>query len=188
MSANNITPFELARVLRLSEQELVGLTKQGVLHRTTEKRKGRERIVYPWRECVGNYIEHILSADQQSRKDYQSEKAMTQKIIRTQKELELAKLRGELIERKRVVLIMTNLLTALKNHIRAIPARVSRLVLGLTSFGQIHDVLQSDVDRALREVNNFDMDELATGIRTSGTNGQHDRARRKAKKTRRASK
>jgi hypothetical protein len=180
--------MEMARVLRVSELELSTLTKAGVLHRTTEKRDNRDRVVYDWRETVGDYVQHQRQPVIDAQKQFLLEKSLTQKIVRTQKELELAKTRGELIERKRVVLIMTNLLTALKNHIRAIPARVSRLVLGLTSFGQIHDVLQSDVDRALREVNNFDMDELATGIRTSGTNGQHDRARRKAKKTRRASK
>jgi hypothetical protein len=93
-STNTVTPVEMAQALRISEQELVQLTRSGVIHRTSEMRNGRQRIVYDWMQTVGEYLDHERAPAEQARKDYLTEKHATQLVVRAQKELELAKARG----------------------------------------------------------------------------------------------
>jgi hypothetical protein len=183
MSARNVTPFDLARVLRVSEQELIGLTKQGVLHRTTEKRNGRERIVYDWRENVGAYVEHQGSPAEEARKAYLFEKSETQRIIRAHRELELARARGELIDGELVDREVMNVLSSIKNHMRALPSRISSLLVGL-SRAEIHALVKKYVDLTLREASDFDLMQLR-GSRNG--NGQHDRGENRTKKKARRS-
>lgn len=183
MKSANVTPIELAQTILVSEQELVGLTKQGVLHRTTETRKGRERIVYPLLECVQNYVTHLKSPAEEARKAYLLEKSMTQQIVRAHKELDLAKARGELIDGAHVDREVMNVLLTIKNHMRALPSRVSSLLEGKRR-AEIHAIMKKYVDLALREASDFDLMELRTT--KNGTNGRHRRySQRTNKKSRR---
>jgi phage terminase Nu1 subunit (DNA packaging protein) len=150
----------MAQVLRISEQELITLTRAGVLPRIVEKRGNKDLIVYRWRDTVGNYVTHLTKPERDAREAYIREKQETQKIIREQKELELRKSRGDLVEIAHVRRVMTNLLSSLRNHILAIPSRVSRLLLGLQTFEEIFQVIKRDIELALREVTHFDMSEL----------------------------
>lgn len=177
-----ITPLELATVLRCSEQELVGLTKQGVLCRTTEERKGRQRIVYAWRENVSAFIDHLQSPAQRAREQYLEEKHATQQIIRAHKELELLKARGVLIDGDHVDREVMGLFSTIKNHMRALPSRISSLLLGLKSRAEIHAVMKKAIDLSLREVTDFDMMQLR---RPSGRNGAHDRSSKTKNRARR---
>jgi hypothetical protein len=185
-----VNKTELAKWFDITPEHLNLLVRDGILQLAHNEHKKQMIGRFDAGANVLAYIKHLRQQKRDAVGESEYSQLRNQKMA-TEAKMAILKLRemeGELIDRKRVVFIMTNLLTALKNHIRAIPARVSRLVLGLTSFGQVHDVLQSDVDRALREVNDFDMDQLATGISLNGTNGQHDRARRTKNKARRASK
>lgn len=85
------------------------------------------------------------------------EKSETQRIIRAQRELELAKSRGEVIDREFATFVVTTLLVALKNHMLSLPTKVSAFLLGLTSRAQIHTVLKKHVELALRELSGFDL-------------------------------
>ena len=155
-----LRPLEMAQTLRISETELISLTRGGVLPRIVERRGNKDMIVYPWRETVGRFVTHLQSPTQKAREEYLREKHETQRIIRSQKELELAKARGDLVETAHVKRVMTNLLSSLRNHILAIPSRVARLILGLQTFEEIFQVMKRDIELALREVIQFDMSEL----------------------------
>jgi hypothetical protein len=175
-----VTPLEMAQACRVSEQDLVGLTRQGVLHRTTEKRNGRERIVYDWRE-IGNYIDHLRGPAEEARKAYLLEKSATQCIVRAHKELDLAKARGELIELAQVDREVMNVLLTVKNHMRALPSRVSSLLEG-KSRAEIHAIMKKYVDLTLRESSDFDLMQQTK----NGTNGRHGRYNQRTKKKRRS--
>lgn len=172
----------MANWLVLSEQELSNLTKNGVVKRSSEKTEsGRHRVVYKVRETVSAYVMHLRAPSIEARNQFVLEKGLTQQIIRAQKELELAKARGELIERSRITLIVTQLLSTVKNHVLAIPQRCSRMVRGMTSVPEINAILANACELTLREANQFDIDDVTKP--TNSTNGQHDhqRARKKAK-------
>ena len=179
-----LLPVEMANWLHLSEQELANLTKGGVVRRSTEMRNGRRLIVYDARETVSAYVMHLKAPSIEARNQFVLEKGLTQQIIRAQKELELAKQRGDLLERKRVVFVVTNLLSALKQHVLALPSRCSRLLLGVTSVPQIHAILLKYCELTLRESNEFDMQQIMP--LTHSTNGQHSSTSDKRKKKARA--
>jgi hypothetical protein len=150
-----------------------------MVKRSSEKTEsGRHRVVYKVRDTVGAYVMHLRAPSIEARNQFILEKGMTQQIIRAHKELELAKARGELIERKRVVMVVTNLLSAVKNHVLAIPMRVSRQLRGKDSVSEIHTILANACQLTLREANQFDMQ----SITPASTNGQHSSTRDTSKK------
>lgn len=183
-----LTPTEMAAVLRVSELELSNLTKEGALRRTSEMRDGRPRIAYAWRQTVGDYIAHLKAPGEEARREFLLEKSATQRITRARAELELAKARGELVDRRYVLAVMADLLTVVKNHILAVPSRVSRLVLGMTNFQQVHEVLKRDHELVLREVSEFDVGRLVPGGGglNGGTNGNRKQKRRPLRRKRAA--
>lgn len=150
-----ITPRDLSQTLILSEQEIVRLTKLGVLVRTTEKRGGRDRIVYDWRDNVRRYVQHMRKRSEEARDEYQDEKRLTQAITRQMKEHELRQLRGEMVSRARVVFVMTNLLGSVKNKVLGLPARCARRVYRQRDIHKVRAILDHECRQMLREASNF---------------------------------
>ena len=108
---------------------------------------------------------------------------MTQCIVRGHKELDLAKARGELIDGAHVDREVMNVLLTIKNHMRALPSRVSSLLEGKRR-AEIYAIMKKYVDLTLREASDFDLMQLRTT--KNGANGRHGRySQRTKKKTRR---
>ena len=175
-----VTPVEMAQALRISEQELVQLTRSGVIHRTSEVRNGRQRIVYDWRIVVGEYIDHKNAPAEQARRDYLQEKHMTQQIVRASKELELANARGQLVDGEKVDREVMNMLSSIKNHMRALPSRVSSLLEG-KSKAEIRAIMKKYVDLVLRESGELDLVKLRKPSQRNGSNGHSPRAKTKTR-------
>jgi phage terminase Nu1 subunit (DNA packaging protein) len=166
------------------------LTKLGVFERTTEKRNGRERIVYDWRRNVRQYVVHLRKPREESRDDYQHEKQLTQQIVRQQKELELAIARGDMIKRARVVLVMTSLLTQIKNHMLGVPARVTRPLIMQRDPVKIRTILSTAIANCLREAVKFgdhSFDEMGKNGASKDDNDALKRAAKRVAKRRRKS-
>jgi hypothetical protein len=175
-----LAPSDMANWLVLSEQELANLTKNGVVKRSSEKTEsGRHRVVYKVKETVGAYVMHLKAPSIEARNQFILEKGLTQQIIRAQKELELAKQRGDLIERSRITLIVTQLLSTVKNHVLAIPQRCARMVRGMTSVPEINTILANACELTLREASEFNINDVLKPV--NSTNGQHDHKRTRAK-------
>jgi hypothetical protein len=54
---------------------------------------------------------------------------------------------------------VTVLLGATRNHMLGLPARCSRLLVGLTDQSQVYDVLDEHVRLGLREISEFDVEQ-----------------------------
>jgi hypothetical protein len=54
-----------------------------------------------------------------------------------------------------VEFVLTNMLTAAKSRLLAIPSRVARLVVGLTDFQKIYDLIYAEIESALRELSGY---------------------------------
>jgi hypothetical protein len=165
-------PVDMAQELILSEQELANLTKGGVVRRETEVRNGRKLIVYPRSATTRAYIMHLKSPALEAQRQFILEKSDTQRIIRSHKELELARARGEMIDGTLVDREVMNVLVSIKNHMRALPSRISSLLIG-KSRAEIRAIVKKYVDLALREASDFDPQRLR------GANGQRKRATRR---------
>ncbi len=180
-------PTEMARILCCSEMELRRLTTAGVLTRTLRKRHGRQRVCYEWESNVMRYIQHLSHPSQQSRSDYVDEKRLTQSIVRQQKELELAIARGDMIKRARVVAIMTQLMSLMKNHMLAMPARLTRQLLMQRDPNKIRAILDTGVRNCLIEANKFgahSFDETSKNGATSNDNEAIKRVKKRVKRRR----
>jgi hypothetical protein len=151
-SSDTITPQELAQILVLSDPEIVRLTKLQVLMRSTERRNGRDRIVYVWRDNVRRYVLHVRRPTEELRESYQEEKRLTQQIVREQKQLELRIARGEMVDRALVLEEMTRSITQAKNHLLGLPARLARQMIGLKDPNKARQLLETNIRNCLTEV------------------------------------
>jgi phage terminase Nu1 subunit (DNA packaging protein) len=160
MTRNKVTSAQMAEILEINTNELFRLTNAGVLQRSTEARKGHERVVYDWRANVKAYIRHLTKPARQAQDDYVYERHETQRIIRQQKELEYGLATGDLIKREKVTLLVVNLLSATKNHLLAVPSRLTRVILGITDYRTAYNLLYDAVELALRELVEFDAEKI----------------------------
>lgn len=174
----------MARILCFSEGELRRFTTAGVLIRTSASIGGRQRIVYNLEDNVTRYIHYLTQGATRAREGYQDEKRLTQEIVRQQKQLELAIARGDMIKRARVVFVMTNLLSSLRNHLLGSPARCARKVLGQRDVQKVRVILEQDMRNCMREVDSFG----AHSFDESSKNGSHaeryERIQRRIKRRR----
>lgn len=187
-SESVLQAHELSQILILSEQELVHLTKLGVLVRTTARRNGRQRIVYDWRENVRRYVQHLRKRSEEGRDEYQDEKRKTQQITREMKEHELRVLRGDMISRSRVVFIVTTMNGSVKNKILALPARLARRLVGQRDPNKVRLILDEELRKSLRDLSNFGAHSFEeshrNGARSRDIDHDDVRDRRAAKRTR----
>jgi phage terminase Nu1 subunit (DNA packaging protein) len=145
------TALEIAHLLHLSELELAQLCKSGVLHRSTQRRAGRLHYVFDRDATVGDYIEHLREPARKARDEFVVEKRDTQRVVRAQKELELLIAQGVVVQRARVVYVMTSILSVVKNHVLAIPSRCARLLVGQTDPAKVRAVLKKFCELSVRE-------------------------------------
>jgi len=110
---------------------------------------------------VANVIAYIQYLRFQARLDDASESKYV--MLRNQRmaaesetaELKLAIFKKKLHRDDDVEFILTNMLTAMKSRLLAVPARTTRLVLGQTNFQVIYDLIMSEIELALRELADY---------------------------------
>ena len=101
------------------------------------------------------YIQYLRT---QARLDDASENKYV--LLRNQKmaaesetaELKLAIFKNKLHRADDVEFILTNIFTAIKARLLAIPSRVTRLLIGQTNFQVIYDLLYAEIEVVLREL------------------------------------
>lgn len=182
-----VTPQELAQILALSEKEVVQLSHAGVFERSTALIERRQRIVYDWRKNVRRYIVHLRRPREDARDQYAEEKQLTQAIVRQQKELELSIARGDMIRRSRVVLVMTGMLSTVKNHVLALPSRLTRQLLGQRDAGKVRRILDAACRDSLKEAADFGAHSFDETSKNGTQNGSDERLRQRVKRRRRKS-
>jgi len=185
-----ISQKDLAIWFDVDPTHIQRLTHDGVL-RLARTESGKEiKGRYDAGENVQAFVKHLRKLN---RKDYSGEdEARRLRNIKLAADAKISQLKakvasGELIDRKHAIFVMTQLLTSLKNHVLAVPDRVSRLVLGLTTLQQVREVLKRDHELVLQEAANFDMALLTRGgLQNGETNGKRDRDTQKKARRRRA--
>jgi phage terminase Nu1 subunit (DNA packaging protein) len=182
-----VTPQELAQILALSDKEIVELAHAGVLERSTALIDRRQRIVYDWRTNVRRYVVHQRRPREESREQYAEERRLTQAIVRQQKELELAIARGDMIRRSNAVLVVTGMLGTIKNHVLAIPSRLTRQLIGQRDAGKVRRLLDAACRDCLREASDFGAHSFDETGKNGTQNGGDERLRQRVKRRRRKS-
>jgi phage terminase Nu1 subunit (DNA packaging protein) len=112
-------------------------------------------------ELLPNNIAYIRYLRRKARLDDTSESEYIQ--LRNQRmaadaeraELELKLYKGELHRSEDIQFVVANMVTAAKSRLLAIPSRVTRLILGLTDFHKVSDLIRDEIETALRELSGF---------------------------------
>lgn len=180
-----VTPQELAQILALNERDLIQLSTAGVLVRSAAVINKRQRVVYDWRDNVRRYVVHMRKPREEARDNYAEERRLTQAIVRQQKELELAIARGDMVRRSRVVLVMTGMLSTVKNHVLAMPSRLTRQLLGQRDAGKVRRILSEACRDSLRETSEFGSHSFDETSKNGTQNGSDERLRQRVKRRRR---
>ena len=167
---------QLAQLLDVLPRQVTRLTNDGTIKRTSE---GRYKL-------LSNNIAYIRSLRAQTRRDFSVENENTKlrnerlSVESQMAALKLRQIKGELIDASHVDREVMNVLSAVKNHMRALPSRIASLLEGKTRV-EIRAIMKKYVDLTLREASEFDTAQLRSST-NGGGNGQYAHTRRVAKR------
>lgn len=148
----------LAKLFLITPQHVRRLCSTGVLMRARDvdgkELQGRFELVQNIHAYI-KYLREMARLDDASESRYaqlRNEKMAAESAMAV---LKLKEIKGEVLRTADVEFVMTNLITATKNHLLAIPARITRLVIGLTKFQVIYDLIYAEIELALTELSKW---------------------------------
>jgi len=158
---------DLARLLLITTRHVKKLVQDGVLIRAKGIDGHELRGRYEYRENVQNYIRFIR--DQRGLDDPGETRYTAFRNRRMEADAKMAELRygvqkGELVTKVSVEVLLTDMITRCKSRLLAMPARISRLLIGQKSFRKIYGIIRTDLDQCLAELR-FDSSRLTKGSR-----------------------
>ena len=144
--------------------DVLGLTVRQVHHLQTEgilrKARGKSSLKrYSLAESVQAYLayqrKYVAKECSKETAAYDSARTRRMAALAEVEEMRLKQLRGELLRRDRIVYVMTNLLSMVKNHMLGLPARCARRVTHQRDLAKVRAILDEDVRNSLREAAQF---------------------------------
>jgi Phage DNA packaging protein, Nu1 subunit of terminase len=156
--ALTIDKGQLAQLLDITPRHVQRLTGDGILTRARDV-DGKELMGRY--ELIANVRSYIKYLRMQARLDDASESKYV--MLRNNKmaadsetaTLKLAIFKNTLHKADDVEFILTNMFTAMKSRLLAIPSRVTRLVIGQVNFQVIYDLIYTEIELALRELADY---------------------------------
>ena len=180
---------QLARFLDITPRHVFRLTNDGVLVRARDEAGNELRGRYELLPNNVSYIRHLRQQgrfDDASESEYQRQRVGRMRAENEMAQIKLKELKGEMHRATDVEFVMTNMITATKQRLLAIPSRISRLLVGKTSFQKIFDLISAEIESALKELSAYKpemfkreaVDFLESEAVIAGGNGQvnHDQA------------
>jgi phage terminase Nu1 subunit (DNA packaging protein) len=149
------TSKQLADVLGLTARQVDHLRTEGILRKARGKLHG-----YKLAESVQAYLRYqrdyvtrkcSINGDQA----YNDARSRRMAALAAIEEARAKQITGGLLRRDRVVFVMTNLLSMVKNHMLGMPARCSRRLVGQHDLTKVRTILDEDVRNCLIEAAQF---------------------------------
>src|SRR5262249_40354329 len=144
---------QLATILGITSRRIDTLTAEGVLKpiRCSSALRGKG---FRLAESVANYVAYNRAslAKQFARNgngEYESARSRRMIASATVEELRAKQLTGESLNRTRVIMVMTSLLGALRNHLLGLPIRLSRRLIMQRDPNKIREILDTGVRNCL---------------------------------------
>jgi phage terminase Nu1 subunit (DNA packaging protein) len=152
--------------------EVIGRTTRQVHQLTSDLkvlRKGKRG--YRLDENVQAFLQYreavVRKECSRTSNGYETARTSRMTALATIESMRARQIRGELLERSRVVFLMTNLLSVVRNHLLSIPSRVMHSLVGKTDPREINAIVRDEVHRALREASEFDEKMFTQSSRSS---------------------
>jgi phage terminase Nu1 subunit (DNA packaging protein) len=159
------TAQQLGAVLGKSVRQIHHLAAEGVLQ--TQAGGSRYKLADSVQLYLAYQRKFVTEQCRTQTAAYDSARTRRMAALAEAEELNLAIARGEMLRRSRVVLIVTTLLGAVKNHVLAIPSRCTRQIVGQRDAAKVRAILDSACRDTLREASEFG----AHSFDEHGTNG-----------------
>ncbi len=88
--------------------------------------------------------------------NYDTEKALHEKVKREKAELQFKVMKGELHRSEDVESVMTDMITRSKTKLLGIPPKVAPMVLGYKDISKVQLIIQNHIEEALNELADYD--------------------------------
>lgn len=175
---------QLARFLDITPRHVFRLTNDGVLVRARDEAGNELRGRYDLLPNNVSYIRHLRQQgrmDDASESEYQRQRVGRMRAENEMAQIKLKELKGEMHRSADVEFVMTNMITATKQRLLAIPSRISRLLVGVTKFQKIYDMIYKEIEIALKELSGYQPEMFEArnkeflsiqGEAANGTNGE----------------
>jgi hypothetical protein len=150
----------VARFLLLSAHRVRQLTAEGILEKAHDEKnaeplRGRFNLL----STVNSYIRYLrskLAGGAGSTDEYTLARARRMSALASIEELRLERIHGELHHGRDVEFVMTQMLTAAKQRLLALPSRCAPCLAGKTNVGEIAEAIRVEVYNALTELSGYD--------------------------------
>lgn len=150
--ANSIT---LSNYLGITDRHVRRLASEGIIGSVS---KGKYDII----DCVKKYTSYLrhnngsTKVKKEVKVDYESERALHEKVKREKAELQFRVIKNELHQSEHVETIMGNMIANAKAQLLSIPVKAAPMVIGHTDIPRIQSILQKVVYEALEELASYD--------------------------------
>ena len=126
-----ITLSDLATLTVQSERTVQRLTKQGIFRLARDRRGRQLKARFVLGEVIPAFCEHLreLATADPHESSYAEARARRMQASAESEEMDLRLKRGELLEVSRVTSQVTSLLLTVRNHLLALPSRITRQLL-----------------------------------------------------------
>jgi phage terminase Nu1 subunit (DNA packaging protein) len=149
---------QLAQWFDITPRHVQRLTADGILMRARDEDghelRGRYEVAYNVRAYV-IYLRGLAKMDDASESRYahlRNEKMAAESQL---SQIRLNEAKGLIHRSSDVEFVLSNMITAIKSRLLAIPARTARLLVGLTSFQKIYELISTEIELALNELSSY---------------------------------
>jgi phage terminase Nu1 subunit (DNA packaging protein) len=166
---NSIT---LATILGITDRRVRQLVQEGVIN---AKSRGKYELVKTV-QLYCNYLRQKTEVDsnkQGAKVDYETERALHEKVKREKADLQFKVMKGELHRAQDVENIMVDMITNAKTKLLGIPAKAAPMIIGYTDIPRVQSILQKAVEETLGELANYNP-ELFTNKSVLVDEGEED--------------
>ena len=167
---------QLAKFIDVTPRTVRNLVADGILVPARDENgselRGRYELL-PNNIAYIRYLRRGTAFEDTSENEYNALRNRRIRADAERAELELKLYKGQLHRAEDIQFVLTNMLTAAKSRLLAIPSRVTRLVLGLTDFQKIYDLIYNEIGAVLKELSEFNRKMFAKQNRefVRGANG-----------------
>jgi phage terminase Nu1 subunit (DNA packaging protein) len=160
MAMNLVTIEQLSVLVGQTPRNIFLLTERGVLKKAVDDAgKQLKPIQYELMMVVRSYCDYLrelAKLDDQGATVYQQ---LRNKKIGAEAEkavLDLKTYKNKLHRSQDVEYVMNTMMSTVRSRLLSIPSRITRVLMGKTVFQEIHDIIDAEIQLALRELSDYD--------------------------------
>ena len=155
IDATIVNSIILGNCWGITDRRVRQLREEGII---SEVARGKYDLIKSTRQYC-EYLRQQANASKdgkESKLNFDTEKALHEKVKREKAELQFKVMKGELHRSEDVESVMTDMITRAKTKLLGIPPKVSPMVLGYKDISKVQLIIQNHIEEALNELADYD--------------------------------